>query len=516
MDPNAITPSGNDVYELLRPHAAENEGDLKAKRQKLPEHLSDLMDEGEKTFNLSQESVDAPSSASSSITDDQQVEYIAALLKEIPLLPGAARRPDEYILVVGTGSGRVTGTVKGKLGRLPTRDEFNNACRLYRDGAGNYFPPPQAYNRILVPDEIEDKAAFRKDVWYKAHREMNISGTRMYFDLDPKYPLDKYGKLRPEDQYTETAYGRRKVQRHYLHSFQAGMLLPDIMIKTPDNDVYFVSRSENDRYTNKTFQEFEAIIKRTYGSESEIKLKSESGIMHDSKYLDAWQQGSADIRFASYAGEVRTHNPDLPHAIVNLKSDVRPQDVFLSVEAVFQSPGNPWAEALKRGELWDRILIRDRTGNTYKTPQRLMYSDRDHFKKILDRVGLPHGIGEFTEATATKYERFQTQAAVLVADGAIIKDIRSLSAEERTQAVTAHVLLADRNSQNQRKGTYTSLLEYARTKEQLPHDVADLLGHPIDYFSHDRVQPAPERPPIVYSGDPRTFVRVRDQTVNNL
>ncbi|WP_425964487.1 VirE2 family protein [Rhizobium nepotum] len=85
--------------------------------------------------------------------------------------------------------------------------------------------------------------------------------------------------MRPEDRYIQTEkYGRREIQKRYEHQFQAGSLLPDILIKTPQNDIHFSYRFAGDAYANKRFEEFERAIKAKYGSDTEIKLKSKSGL----------------------------------------------------------------------------------------------------------------------------------------------------------------------------------------------------------------------------------------------
>nr|WP_246767074.1 VirE2 family protein [Agrobacterium fabrum] len=97
--------------------------------------------------------------------------------------------------------------------------------------------------------------------------------------------------MRPEDRYIQTEkYGRREIQKRYEHQFQAGSLLPDIFNQDPANDIHFSYRFAGDAYANKRFEEFERAIKTKYGSDTEIKLKSKSGIMHDSKYLESWER----------------------------------------------------------------------------------------------------------------------------------------------------------------------------------------------------------------------------------
>lgn len=97
-------------------------------------------------------------------------------------LPGHDRRPDEYILVRQTGGDAVAGVTKGNLEHLPTKAEFNASCRLYRDGAGNYYPPPLAFERIAAPQELDAKSSFQHklEVWNRAHAEMGITGTNIF------------------------------------------------------------------------------------------------------------------------------------------------------------------------------------------------------------------------------------------------------------------------------------------------------------------------------------------------
>lgn len=119
------------------------------------------------------------------------------------------------------------------------------------------------------------------------------------------------------------------------------------MIKTKQNVVHFVNRFSGDKFTGKSFSEFESHIKQALGPETEIKLRSVSGIMHDSNYLEAWEAGKADIRFGQFAGENRAHNRELPLAVVNIgrvndgKGGMTP-DRYISVKFLMESaPGSP-------------------------------------------------------------------------------------------------------------------------------------------------------------------------------
>lgn len=451
------------------------------------------------------------------------------------VLPGHDRRADEYILVRQTGPDAFAGTSKGDLEHLPTKAEFNASCRLYRDGAGNYYPPPLAFERIDVPAELsarwhnlepkdQDKARFqyKLEVWNRAHAEMGVTGTNIFYQTDKNIKLDQNYRLRPQDRYIQTKYGPREVQKRYEHQFQAGSLLPDILIKTPENHVHLVYRSAGDKFANKSFAEFERIIKTKYGSDTEIKLKSKSGIMHDSRYLESWERGAADIRFAEFAGENRAHNKALPLATINMGGQPDGQggttrDRFVSVDFLMQhAPNSPWSQALKKGEQWDRVQVLARDGNRYMTPARLEYSDPEHFAQVMNRVGLPHSMGRQSYANSIKFEQFAGQAAVIVANGADLRDIRDLSSEKLQQQLTENnVLIADRNEKGQRTGTYTSAAEYKRLLIKLPDDAAQLLGEPTDKYSRDFVRPDPVVRPIVDSR--RNYEnRQRGQSINGL
>ncbi|GAJ95556.1 type IV secretion system single-stranded DNA binding effector VirE2 [Rhizobium rhizogenes] len=450
-------------------------------------------------------------------------------------LPGHDRRPDEYILVRQTGQDSFAGTVKGNLDHLPTKAEFNASCRLYRDGVGNYYPPPLAFDKIDVPEQLaaslhklepkersKPRFQYKLEVWNRAHAEMGITGTEIFYQTDKNIKLDRNYKLRPEDRYIQTEkYGRREIQKRYEHEFQAGSLLPDILIKTPQNDIHFSYRFAGDAYANKRFEEFERAIKNKYGSDTEIKLKSKSGIMHDSKYLESWERGSADIRFAEFAGENRAHNRQFPAATVNMGRQPDGQggmtrDRHVSADYLLQNmPSSPWAQALKEGKLWDRVQVLARDGNRYMSPPRLEYSDPEHFTQLMDRVGLPVSMGRQSHANSIKFEQFDAQAAVIVAEGPNLRDVRDLSSEKLQQLSQKDVLIADRNEKGQRTGTYTSVAEYERLMMKLPNDAAQLLAEPSDRYSRAFVRPEPALPPI--SDSRRSYEsRPRGPTVNSL
>nr|UVY99860.1 type IV secretion system single-stranded DNA binding protein VirE2 [Agrobacterium fabrum] len=320
---------------------------------------------------------------------------------------------------------------------------------------------------------------YKLDVWNHAHADMGITGTEIFYQTDKNIKLDRNYKLRPEDRYVQTEkYGRREIQKRYQHELQAGSLLPDIMIKTPQNDIHFVYRFAGDNYANKQFSEFEHTVKRRYGDETEIKLKSKSGIMHDSKYLESWERGSADIRFAEFVGENRAHNRQFPTATVNMGQQPDGQggltrDRHVSVDFLMQSaPNSPWAQALKKGELWDRVQLLARDGNRYLSPPRLEYSDPAHFTELMNRVGLPASMGRQSHAASIKFEKFDAQAAVIVLNGPELRDIHDLSPEKLQNLSTKDVIVADRNENGQRTGTYTSVAEYERLQLRLPPDAA--------------------------------------------
>ncbi|MCY7264857.1 VirE2 family protein, partial [Pseudomonas protegens] len=80
-------------------------------------------------------------------------------------------------------------------------------------------------------------------------------------------------------------------------------------------------------------------------------------------------------------------------------------------------PNSPWTQALKEGKLWDRVQVLARDGNRYMSPSRLEYSDPEHFTQRMDQVGLPVSMGRQSHANSVKFEQFDRQAAVIVADG---------------------------------------------------------------------------------------------------
>lgn len=468
-----------------------------------------------------------PSSPEKNDDGGVTVERITSLFANMPALPKSGRPPNEYIVVSRTVSGTFTGVANAKLERQLTPREFNERCRLYRDGAGNYYPPPLAWDRIEVPgfetengkalDESERsvrRREYKVDVWRRAHAAMNITGTKIFFDVDEGAVTDRNGRLRPEHRYIETKYGRREVVKSYKDKFQAGSLLPDMMVITPQHDVHFVFRSAGDRFKGRKFEDFGREMKETYGENTEIKLKSKSGIMHDSKYLESWERGSADIRFAEFAGEVRTHNSELPRATVNFGRQPDEHggttlDHHLSVEFLFASQSSsPWAQALKRGELWDRVQVLARDGNGYMSPQRLQYSDPEYFVSVMDGVGLPKEMGQQRYADRIKFEEFEAKAPVIVAKGPELRDARALE-READLADPTRVLIANCNAAGQRTGTYTILAEYERTNRELPADVAKVMGVAQDTYSRNFVPPNPARRPIYDS-------RLREREGSNI
>ncbi|MBF2712874.1 VirE2 family protein [Agrobacterium vitis] len=533
MNPNSEGSDENSV--VVGVHSIETANDGSTKRQKIvnsdttndfemvsSQETHEFGDHGSSSAQT--ESLESRlHETSSHLTQADTHNDLSSLFANMAL-PGHDRRPDEYILVRQTGGDAVAGVTKGNLEHLPTKAEFNASCRLYRDGAGNYFPPPLAFERIAAPQELDTKSRFQHklEVWNRAHAEMGITGTNIFYQTDKNIKLDQNYRLKPEDRYIQTEkYGRREVQKRYEHEFQAGSLLPDILIKTPQNDIHFVYRFAGDNYANKPFDEFQRTIKAQYGNDTEIKLRSKSGIMHDSKYLEAWEKGSADVRFAEFAGENRAHNKQLPLATVNMGrqpdgSGGMTRDRLVSVGFLMHNaPNSPWALALKKGELWDRVQVLARDGNRYMTPPRLEYSDPEHFTQLMGRVGLPLSMGRQSHANTVKFERFTEQAAVIASTGADLRDIRDLSPDKVQQLTDKDVLIADRNEKSQRTGTYTSAAEYKRLMMKLPEDAAQLLGGPADKYSRDFVRPEPTSRPIIDSR--RSYEsRPRGQTENSL
>ncbi|CVI63660.1 VirE2 family protein (plasmid) [Agrobacterium leguminum] len=463
------------------------------------------------------------------VRHDESMDSLSDRFANMPALPGAGRREDEYILVRQTGPHSFIATAKGNLESLPTKDEFNKFCRLYRDGAGNYYPPPLAFERIDIPDSVSadlhglqpeernsSRFRYKQDVWNHAHAQMGITGTSIFYEQAENVERDRNNKPKPEFRYVETIYGRREIQKCYKHPFQAGSLLPDIMIKTPQNDVRFAYRlSTGDDFTGKTFSEFERSIKNLYGQDTEIKLKSKSGIMHDSKYLEAWEPGSADIRFAEFAGENRAHNRQLPLATVNMGGQDGGFDRHVSVKFLFEgAPDSPWAKALKKGELWDRVQVLTRDGNRYMSPSRLQYSDPEHFGQLMDAAGLPKSMGQQSHAPSIKFEHFAANGVILAAIGPELRDIRDIPATELRNLSEKNVLIADRNEKNQRTGTYTIAAEYERKMMKLPDDAAQVLGKPANIYSRNFVRPESAARPIHDSR--RTFGSRARHTVNGL
>ncbi|ACM39679.1 MULTISPECIES: type IV secretion system single-stranded DNA binding effector VirE2 [Rhizobium/Agrobacterium group] len=530
-DPKRQKTEGANSNTLFDVHMTGSHETLEHNMHESPTHTEDLeshFDEGTLGYQSGHDSTSVHGYQSEGEND------LSSLFANMAL-PGHDRRPDEYILVRQTGQDRFAGTIKGNLNHLPTKAEFNASCRLYRDGVGNYYPPPLAFDKIDLPEQLgaslhklepkersKPRFQYKLEVWNRAHAEMGITGTAIFYQTNKNIKLDRNNKLRPEDRYIQTEkYGRREIQKRYEHEFQAGSLLPDILIKTPQNDIHFAYRFAGDAYANKRFEEFERAIKNKYGSNTEIKLKSRSGIMHDSKYLESWERGSADIRFAEFAGENRAHNRQFPAATVNMGRQPDGQegttsDRHVSVDYLFQNaPNSPWTQALKEGKLWDRVQVLARDGNGYMSPARLEYSDPEHFTQLMNRVGLPVSMGRQSHANSVKFEQFDLQASVIVADGPNLRDVRDLSQEKRQQLTQKDVLISDRNEKGQRTGTYTSVAEYERLMMKLPDDAAQLLAVPTDKYSREFVRPEAALPPI--SDSRRGYEsRPRGTTVNSL
>lgn len=436
---------------------------------------------------------------------DKQIK----LFEKMPSLPGQQRSKDEYILVDKNFHARVN----GKLDRpLNTRAYNNDLCRLYRDSLGNYYPSPLAYNRIEIPRHIpkQDRAKYRNEVWERAHFDMGIPGRiRAYWDRDERIKAHKIFGLKPEDRYIKTDGGFREVKKRYKFPFQAGATLPDIMIKTPENDIHFIWRHPGDKYKGRTFKEFEAEIKKDYGATTEIKLKSKSGIMHDSSYLESWEKGGADIRFGEFAGETRPQNAKLPHGIINMgRIDTGDgkysADHYVSIKFLMKYAANSeWAKALRMGKLSDRIRILARDGNQYMSPSSLNYSDRSHFEQSARELGLPPEIGFQSYSPRIKRELNEMMSPVLVALGPELKEPRDVTPEELKDLESKppfekHLLIANRNRDGHRTGNYTSAAEYQRKQQELPPDAASVLGYDPDKYSANFTAPGKANRAIAY------------------
>ncbi|MFB9951876.1 VirE2 family protein [Rhizobium puerariae] len=448
-------------------------------------------------------------------------------LPDLEHLPGSTRSSDAYI-VANRKDGQWTGKTNGNLDRQLTTKEFEEACCLHRDGAGNYYPSPVAFERIPIPDEKKAEwgdlpkkefgqrsFAYRLDIWRRENQKRGITTDKIFFEKDDKFKT-KDGRLKPEDQILKTEYGDRRVEKRYKYPLQAGTLLPDIMIKTGKGEVHFLTRHANDNMVGKGFDDFQAAVHKTYGENAEIKLKSSSGIMHDANYLNMWEKGGADRRFRSFVGERAPHDLDLPKATVNIGR--RPdgnggytRDRHVSIEAL-KYLANPdpasavdpklkenaakWVNALEKGELWDRVQLQTRNGKGYQTPGRMSYADSTHFKNIMKEVGLPESMGEQRQSKTLKFEGFERNSAALVQVGPQLKDARDLSPEERGTLSSTQVLIADRNDDGQSKGTYTSMAEYQRLGKRLPDKAAADLGMPADQYSKNFVKPEKVLPPV--------------------
>ncbi|TQX83520.1 MULTISPECIES: VirE2 family protein [Rhizobium] len=472
----------------------------------------DIEASGRKRFKLGivkteddHEMPDAPSSSSfGNVTDPKVVDANLKFALDAPL-PDSGRRDDEYILVNKAAPGKFVGTAKGSLATMPTPGEFDASCRLYRDKAGNYYPAPLAFNKIEVPDGLSNSERWksRLAIWNREHDAMGITGRKIFYEADKSVALDKNYKIKnPEDRFIQTSNGPREVEKRYQHPFQAGSELPDIMIKTKQNVVHFVNRFSGDKFTGKTFSEFESHIKQALGPETEIKLRSVSGIMHDSNYLEAWEAGKADIRFGQFAGENRAHNRELPLAVVNIgrvndgKGGMTP-DRYISVKFLMESaPGSPWAEALKKGEYWDRVQLLARDGNHYMAPGKVHYADPKYCEKALEQVNLPRSMALQSKSLETQIEENHLKPPVLVSIGPQLHDARTLNEEHGKSITEKHIFVADRNDKGQRTGNYTSLLEYKRQKQRLPDDAAQAISMNENTYSLGATRPEPALRPI--------------------
>ncbi len=411
-------------------------------------------------------------------------------IESLPSLPQSHVAKDAYILVTKNADGRLVGTTNGNIDVNPTRKEFSEACILRRDGAGNYYRSGQAFNRIEIPSELKtpaEKFQFRKRIWDANNQKLGITGSRIYFDSDEK------------------------------NAFQAGAELPHIMIKAGDGRVVFFKRTEKDQLVGKGFQEFREQVGKLYGTDAEIKLRSETGIMHDANYLEAWEKGEADIRFRGYVGEYITHNKTLPSVTVNMGAlddgvGGKTPDRHVSIDALRLLTGHDnehlannakdWIRSLEKGHFWDRILIRTPDGNGYKTPQRLdarKPSDKEYAAKMLKEADLPPDIAEQRHAsTDLKYKWFDERAPVLAHVGPSLRALAEVTgaSREKTLADPKSLMIADRNSDGKRTGTYTSLAEYERKLTELPNDAAEALGLPANVYSKNQVRPASTTRPV--------------------
>lgn len=445
-------------------------------------------------------------------------------------LPGSEISDRAYILV-SRDKDSYTGKSNGNIDRQLTPREFGQHCILYKDGAGNYFPSPVAFDRIPIPDAEKDEwrklpknerssqeFRYRNEIWQRENHKLGITNNKIYFDKDERFYPDKgvnKGRLSPQDQIIKTEFGDRKVEKRYKYPFQAGTDLPDIMIMTGKGDVHLIDRHANDNFVGRGFEEFRNEVRKAYGDDAEIKLKSSSGILHDAKYLDMWEKQGADRRFRSFVGETLGHDLELPKATVNIGR--RPdgqggytRDHHVSIEALkqlssssmevdsssLQESARNWIDALEKGKYWDRVQLRTRDGNGYISPNRMSYSDGAQFREIMQDVGLPLSMGEQRQSKAVKFEGFEQNAPALVRNGPQLRDARDFSPEELQKLSPSETLIADYNDKGQRTGTYTSAAEYQRLGKTLPDKAAADLGVSSDMYSKDFAKPQKYHPPI--------------------
>lgn len=432
---------------------------------------------------------------------------------EIPAPPKHGARGNEYIIVTKE-NGRFVGQTNGNLPQL-TKAQFNAACRLYRSDDGNYYPSPVAYALIKVPPG-EDAVAYKQQAWERRNAELGITGIRTFYKRDENFH-DRNGYIKPEDQIIKTENGSNwKVQVRYKEPFQAGSETPHLTIIRGDGTVDFASRAPGDKFAGRSFEEFRDYVSANYGHDAEIKLKSPSGILHDPAFLDAYERGSADKRFRSYADEYITYNTELPLATVNIGgargangNDLPDFHVDIGALANYNANASAWLQELRQGKHWDRVHLLTRDGNTYQTPERLSISDNERFKAVMDAAGLPKTMGQQSYGKNIKFEKFDKNVSVLAHTGPGLTDIQALRKEERAEIPITQILVADRNDIGQRTGTYTSLADYQHRQKELPEDAAAVLGHEPDIYSRGFQRP-PGAARAIYDS------RQHPQTVNSL
>lgn len=423
----------------------------------------------------------------------------------IPDQPQKAR----YVFSTKLENGTTKTYTNRTLPYQPTKEQFNEGCIYYEDDSKNFFPTPLAFARIEVPDEIKQEIAklpkkqqgtaffkYKLDVLNNHNASLGITGTEIHWQTDPAFPHKNGRVVNPEHKIVQKANGEeRVVQTRYRDPFQSGAEADDIwIIHTGGVDTY--KRYPGDNFAGKGIEELRAKIATEYGEDAEIKLRSDTGIMHDADYLDAYEKDGADVRFRALANEYIQHNEELPLATVNIgrmpnkyggftRDDHVCVATFRAVAGLESESGKKaaaWISGLDKGDHWDRVQVRDRSGNRLKTLNRLYQDDPPHFNAVMKEVGLPPSMGKQEYAPEVQMREKNRSAPALVQDGPHIRDARDVKEVDLEKA-----MIADRSSKGNRTGSYTSLQEYKRRGQRLPEDAAAALKLSPDAYLRDKV-----------------------------